>query len=161
MQRNSLPLPTGFGSIRRARPADIPRIVQMVGKLAAHHGDTPTLTPDDLQRDLFGDHPWLHVLVAEAGDQLVGYAAMCGQIRLQFGARGMDMHHLFTEVAYRGQGVGHSLVEACKIEARLLSCHYLNVGAHPDNLPAQAFYESLGFTRRDTHPPRFSMQLGE
>lgn len=84
---------------------------------------------------------------------------MCGLIQLQFGARGMDMHHLFIDPAFRRQGVGRSLVDACKLEAASLSCRYLAVGTHPDNHEAQAFYASLGFERRDAHPPRFSVRL--
>ncbi len=159
MERRFLPLPTSFGLIRRARPADSHRIVHMVGQLAAYHGDTPTLTHDDLLRDLFSEKPWISIVVAEIGGKPVGYAAMCGLIQLQFGARGMDMHHLFTDAAFRGQGVGRSLVEACKIEAVTLLCRYLAVGTHPDNHNAQAFYTSLGFERRDAHPPRFSIRL--
>lgn len=159
MERDTLPLHTDFGMVRSARSEDTERVVQMVGKLTTHHGDTPALTADDLARDLFGENPWIYVLVAEAGDDLVGYAAICGLIRLQFGMRGMDLHHLFTEAAFRGRGVGHSLVEACKLKAISLSCRYLTVGTHPDNHKAQSFYEGLGFERKDAHPPRFSIQL--
>ncbi|UIJ32725.1 GNAT family N-acetyltransferase [Cereibacter azotoformans] len=125
----------------------------MAVKLADHHGDTPTLTANDLIRDISGENPWLYVLVAEADGELVGYVARCRLIRLQFGLRGMDMHHLFTEAPFRGHGAGHSLVEASKIKARALSCSYMTVGTHPDNHKAQAFYEALGFERKDTHPP--------
>ncbi|WP_299822767.1 GNAT family N-acetyltransferase [uncultured Jannaschia sp.] len=159
MEPRSLPLATAFGSVRRACPADAPRIVEMVGRLATHHGDTATLTQDDLLRDLAGERPWITVLVAETDEKLVGYAAMCGLIQLQFGARGMDMHHLFTATEFRGRGVGRSLVEACRIEANAMSCRYLAVGTHPDNYDAQAFYTSLGFERRDAHPPRFVIRL--
>ena len=152
MEQTTFSLQTEFGVVRSARPADSTRIIQMVGCLAAHHGDSPDLTPDDLARDLFNENPWIFVLVAEAGGELVGYAAMCGLIRLQFGMRGMDMHHLFTEATFRRHGVGRSLVEACKIKARLLSCRYLTVGTHPDNDHAQAFYESLGFCLLYTSP---------
>jgi ribosomal protein S18 acetylase RimI-like enzyme len=159
MQKNSLPLQTDFGTVRCACPADAERIVQMVGNLASHHSDTPAITADDLIRDVFGVNPWIYMLVAEAGNELIGYVALCGLTRLQFGLRGMDMHHLFTEAAFRGRGVGHSLVEASKIRAIALSCHYLTVGTHPDNHRAQSFYEALGFERKDAHPPRFSIQL--
>jgi GNAT superfamily N-acetyltransferase len=159
MHKKSLPLQTGFGTVRCACPADAERIVQMVGSLASHHGDTPAITADDLIRDVFDVNPWIYMLVAETGDDLIGYVALCGLSRLQFGLRGMDMHHLFTEAAFRGRGVGHSLVEASKIRAIALSCHYLTVGTHPNNHKAQAFYEALGFERKDAHPPRFSIQL--
>lgn len=159
MPKNALPLQTEFGLVRCARQTDAERIVEMVGQLAAHHGDTATLTEDDLIRDISGDSPWLHVLVAQADEKLVGYAALCGLARLQFGLRGLDMHHLFTEPSYRGRGIGHGLVEASKIKASALLCGYMTVGTHPDNHKAQAFYESLGFERKDAHPPRFSIQL--
>jgi GNAT superfamily N-acetyltransferase len=132
----------------------------MVGKLAAHHGDTSILRPADIERVVFGPTPWIYVLVAETASDLVGSAAMCGLIRLQLGMRGIDMHHLFTEAAFRGQGVGRSLVDACKIKALSLSCGYMTVGTHPDNHAAQAFYEALGFERGNGSPPRFSIQLG-
>lgn len=159
MERHFLPLHTSFGVIRHACQADSPHIVQMIEQLAAHHGDTPTLTHDDLLRDLFSEKPWFSIVVADMGGKLIGYAAMCGLIQLQFGARGMDMHHLFTDAEFRGQGVGRSLVEGCKIEAITLLCRYLAVGTHPENLDAQAFYCSLGFERKDAHPPRFSIRL--
>ncbi|WP_313353143.1 GNAT family N-acetyltransferase [Paracoccus sp. (in: a-proteobacteria)] len=159
MERQSLPLQTDFGMVRCALPTDAERIVQMVGTLASHHGDTPAITINDLARDVFGVNPWIYVLVAQAGKDLIGYAALCGLTRLQFGLRGMDMHHLFTEAAFRGRGVGQRLVEASKIKAISLSCSYLTVGTHPNNHRAQAFYAALGFERKDAHPPRFSMQL--
>ena len=160
MQRNSLTLQTKFGSVRCARVADTERIISMVEKLAAHHDDTPALTADALIRDIIGVNPWIYVLVAEAQDELIGYAALCGLTRLHFGLRGMDIHHLFTEAAFRGRGVGRNLVAASKIKAIALSCSYLTVGTNPDNHKAQVFYESLGFERKDAHPPRFSIQLG-
>ncbi|MFT4150828.1 MAG: GNAT family N-acetyltransferase [Paracoccaceae bacterium] len=159
MQRKSLRLQTDFGTVRSAHLTDAQRIVQMVGMLASHHGDITTITVDELSRDVFGVNPWIYILVAEAGKELVGYAALCRLARLQFGLRGMDMHHLFTEATFRGRGVGHRLVEASKIMATSLSCSYLTVGTHPDNRRAQAFYAALGFERKDAHPPRFSIQL--
>lgn len=159
MQRKSLPLQTDFGTVRCAHPTDAERIVQMVGMLASHHGDIPAVTTDDLSRDAFGVNPWIYVLVAKAEKELVGYAALCGLTRLQFGLRGMDMYHLFTEPTFRGCSVGKQLVEARKIKAISLSCSYLTVGTHPDNHRAQAFYAALGFERKDSHPPCFSMQL--
>lgn len=159
MGQDTLLLQTHFGIVRDARPSDTDSIVQMVGKLAAHHGDAVTLTPEDLVRDAFGEKPWIHVLVAETDGELIGYAALCGLIQLQFGVRGLDMHHLFTEEKIRGRGIGTTLVDACKTKAKALSCRYLMVGTHLDNHKAQAFYEALEFMRRDGHPPRFSLRL--
>ncbi|WP_019955964.1 GNAT family N-acetyltransferase [Yoonia vestfoldensis] len=154
-----LPLKTDFGLIREAQPSDADCLLHLIGQLAAHHADTQTLSRDDLLRDAFSEAPWIHVMVAETDGRLVGYAALCGLIQLQFGARGMDMHHLFTEAAFCGRGVGRGLIQASRIKAVSLSCRYLAVGTHPDNLDAQGFYVAAGFVRKDAFPPRFSMLL--
>lgn len=147
--------------VRDARAEEAERLVQMVGRLAAHHGDTASLTAADLRRDAFGDTPWIHLLVAEVDGELAGYAALCGVIQLQAGARGADLHHLYVEPGCRGRRVGPALIEACKLRARALSCRYLTVGTRPDNLAAQAFYLSLGFELRPSYPPRFRLSLDD
>ena len=160
MEPRFLPLSTNFGIVRHARPSDGPQLVQMVGYLAEHHGDTSTLTLDDLKRDLFNDNPWISVVVAEKDDRLIGYAAMCALIQLQFGARGMDMHHLFTDASFRGQGVGRSLVEACKIDAITKSCRYLAVGTHPENrdvLRSSMCHLGSNVEMRIRHASRFDL----
>lgn len=153
------PLETPDVIVRAARAADTDRIVEMVDKLAAHHGDASGLTAEILRRDAFRTPPWLHLLVAEVQGAPAGFAALYGVAQLQFGARGMELHHLFVEDGYRGLGLGVALVEASADKARALLCRSLSVGTHPDNLKAQAFYLSLGFERRDSFPPRFRLML--
>lgn len=80
-------------------------------------------------------------------------------MQLQFGVRGTDLHHLYTDPGFRGRGVGRDPIEACKIKAALLSCRYLTVGTHPDTHRAQAFYQAQGCVQRDAHPPRFSIRI--
>lgn len=154
-----LPLKTTFGSVREACPDDTAGILRMVGKLAKHHGDTAQLTPDIIARDVFGQHPWAYVLVAEAEGGLIGYAMLVRLIQFQFGTRGMDMHHLFTEESFRGGKVGRAVVDACRIKAASLSCDFLTVGTHPDNHRAQKFYELQGFARKEGASPRFLTRI--
>lgn len=155
----SLPCQTGFGQVRMAVPSDADAIVDMAHRLAAHHGDAATLSRGDLLRDAFADPPWIYLILAEAEGMAVGYAVLCRLIRLQFGTRGFDLHHLFTEPAFRGRGVGTGLVDACGLKAKAMACDYLTVSTHPDNLAAQRFYESRGFVRRVGEAPRFAMRL--
>ncbi|WP_291726602.1 GNAT family N-acetyltransferase [Leisingera sp. F5] len=161
MEETSLPLNTSFGSIREAELSDAEEILRMVERMAAHHDDTSTLQAGTLARDVFSDNPWVHLLVAEAESRLAGYAALCGLAQLQFGVRGFDVHHLFTEAGFRRRGAGTNLVRASIHKSKSLSCKYLSVGTHPDNLEAQAFYASLGFKRREAFPPRFVIRLEE
>jgi ribosomal protein S18 acetylase RimI-like enzyme len=159
MEETTLPFKTSFGSIREAQSHDTDEILRMVEHMAAHHSDTSALSAEALARDVFSESPWLYLLVAEANSGLIGYAALCGLTQLQFGVRGFDMHHLFTDAEFRGRGVGSGLVRACIHKSKTLSCKYLSVGTHPENLQAQAFYTSFGFKRRDSFPPRFIMRF--
>lgn len=138
-------------SIRPIIETDIPDVVRMVHALAAHHGDTGYLTEADLRRDALGPHPWLHMLVAQGK----GYCALYRQGQVQFGVRGLEVHHLYVEPVARGSGLGRALMDAARIHAQSLGCRYLTVGTHVDNIAAQAMYHAIGFDRMDAAGPRF------
>ncbi len=157
----SLPLQTKNGIVRDARESEAERIVQMVGQLADHHQDKASLKSNDLVRHAFGERPWIFLLVAESRGRLVGYAALYGLMQLQSGERGVDLHHLFVEPAFRGSGFGAALVEGCKLKGRELDCRFMKVGTDPENLEAQAFYRACGFQRQNSYPPRFVLGLAE
>lgn len=145
------------------RPAvsdDLPAVVEMAHGLAAFHGDAATLTVETLTRDALGAPPWITLLVAEARGALIGYAALCPLVQVQYGVRGMDMHHLFVRAEARGTGAGHALIAASVQVSKAQGCRYLAVGTHPDNTAAQGFYERAGFSRT-TGGPRFRLKLEE
>ena len=138
---------------------DLPILIQMVYKLAAYHGDQATLTQEQLGNDLFGKNRWIFALVAEIDKQVVGYSVICPLIRLQFGSRGAEIHHLYVEELYRRCGVGASLVIATQAQACELGCDFMTVGTHPDNTGAQEFYLSHGYTQRQSSFPKFRINL--
>ncbi|MEP5031739.1 MAG: GNAT family N-acetyltransferase, partial [Marinomonas sp.] len=109
---------------------------------------------EDLRRDTLGAAPWVHVLIAEGA----GYAALCPMAQLQFGVRGMDLHHLFVVPEVRGDGVGRALVEASLALTKELGGRFMTVGTDPENFAAQDTYRALGFEQRDASGPRFSMK---
>jgi ribosomal protein S18 acetylase RimI-like enzyme len=162
MEMLSLPYQTTFGQVRMALASDADAVVEMAQKLAAHHGDRTSLSRVDLIGQAFSDPPWIHLVIAETDGLPIGYA-LCGLFQPCFGARSFDMQHLFAETAFRGRGVGTSLVEACKLKAKEMSCAYLTVSTHPNNQAAASFYETKGFLRcnDDGTGPRFGMQIGE
>lgn len=143
-------------TIRIACEEDFTAVLAMVNALAAHHGDTPALTQDALRRDARG---WYHVMVAEAENQIVGYAALLPTGQLQFGVRGIDLHHLYVLENRRGQGVGKGLIDAAIDHARKQGCAYVTVGTDPDNLAAQAVYLARGFERRAGAGARFRLLI--
>ncbi len=133
--------------LRPALPGDLPELTVMVTALAAHHGDDSQITPQTLSRDLFADPPWVRVLVAQQGPALAGYAALLPRYRLQFGQRGMDLHHLYVNPTQRGQGLGRRLIEASMAHAERAGCVALTVGTDSGNHHAQRLYEHIGFQK--------------
>lgn len=133
-------------TIRGAAAADLPQLAEFVAALAAQHGDSARIDAETLARDLFGPQPWLRVLVAEIGGRLVGYAALCPRMQLQFGQRGMDLHQLYLTPEVRGRGHGRRLVEAAEELARGLGCSYMTVSADAANWQARKVYLGCGFT---------------
>jgi GNAT superfamily N-acetyltransferase len=145
--------------IRPVSAADLDELLEMVEGLAAHHGDAALVTADDLARDCLGDAPWLRVIVAQRGARLLGYAALCPLAQLQFGARGMDMHHLFVRREARKQGVARALISASVELACALECQFLTVGTHPENEAAGQVYLASGFDALPPPGPRFRCLL--
>ena len=138
---------------------DVPAVLDMIRDLAAHHGDTPTVTQETLRRDALGEAPWYKVLVADREGMLRGYAVLIPLAQVQFGVRGMDMHHLFVRRQSRGAGVGRRLIDGSKDWCRRAGCRYLAVGTHPDNAAAAQVYRAAGFDPLPAPGPRFRIRL--
>ena len=68
------------------------------------------------------------MLVATIDEKVVAYASLMPVGQLQFGVRGMDMHHLFVLKEHRGVGVGRALINASLELSKQLSCKYMTVG---------------------------------
>lgn len=144
---------------RLAARRDLHAVLEMAHALAAHHGDTATLTLAQLERDTLGDAPWITLIVAERATTLLGYATLCPLVQMQFGVRGMDIHHLFVLPDARGQGVGRQLIDATIIQSQQMGCRYIMVGTHPDNTAAQDIYLAAGFEKAPIPGPRFRMKF--
>ena len=142
-------------TIRAPRPADLSELATMIAALAAHHGDAAETTPERLERDLFGPHPWISALVAEADEGLIGYAILVPMYRAEQAKRGMDLHHLFVADGHRGNGIGQHLVDCARLQALKSGCDFLSVSAATGNFAAHRFYEHMDFTPRPVTGMRF------
>jgi GNAT superfamily N-acetyltransferase len=133
-------------TIRAAKSPDLAELREMITELAAHHGDAAIVSQENLERDIFGRMPWITALVAEAGNELIGYAILVPLYRAQQGERGMELHHLYVRPAHRGTGIGRHLVGKAREHARIAGATYLSVSAATGNFQAHRFYESENFT---------------
>lgn len=146
-------------TIRQGRPRDVARIVAMIGELAAYHGDTATVSAEDLDRAIFDTRPWADLLVAELDGMMVGYAILWRLFRGVNGRRALELDHLYVAADHRGKGVGSRLVQAVIDHAHALGCGHVGVGTTPANTRAQAFYRDHGFQQTPGPGPRFRLSL--
>lgn len=142
-------------TIRPARPEDIAQLVTMITALAAHHGDAAQASAENLSRDLFGPQPWVTALVADSGEQLIGYAILAPLYRAQEGRRGMDVHHLYVADGHRGHGIGQHLMDRARAHALKAGCDFLSVSAATGNFAAHRFYEQMDFRPRPVTGMRY------
>lgn len=146
--------------IRSALPGDLPGLIDMITALAAHHDDTSPITPATLSRDLFSSPAWAQVLVAEGKDgQLAGYAALLPRYRMQFGQKGLDLHHLFIRPEWRGKGLGTRLIKAGLAVGEKMGCKAMTVGTDSENEAAQDIYLHLGFHPSPASGPSFVYRI--
>ncbi len=92
------------------------------------------------------------IWIAEAGDQVVGYA-FAWVIAHRGHSTYVDFDTFYIDdicvlEAFRRQGIGRRLFDACKDMARQLHCRNIDLGVWTFNREAIAFYESCGMTER-------------
>lgn len=134
--------------VRHARPADLPRIVELATEHAAYEKAAPPVP--DLERRLdallFGTPgPRLRCLVAQLpGGEVVGYATCAPELSTWEGREYLHMDCLFLRSGHRGRGLGALLIEAVVDEARKLGITEVQWQTPAWNEGAVRFYERLG-----------------
>ncbi|KAM3957111.1 thialysine N-epsilon-acetyltransferase [Aphomia sociella] len=132
--------------VRPARVADVPRIHAMIHELAAYEGmpDGPQLSVEDLIKDGFeSPFPWFFALVAERGDEILGYA-LCNRAYSSWTCRAFYVEDLYVVPAARRAGVAKALLQHLCQMALQQSVHRIDWHVLESNAPALAFYARLG-----------------
>lgn len=132
-------------SVRAVAPADVPRVWELVGELAAFEKleDLRTGSAAGLAALLFGAAPPLFGRVAERDGRIVGYALFHFTWSSFRTAPRLWLEDLYVEESARGTGAGEALFRAFAAEAVARGC----ARAHWEVLdwnPARTFYERLG-----------------
>ena len=101
-------------AVRPARPADVPRIWEMLRGLAVYEKLEHEVsgTRERLAADLFGPRPPVECLVAESGQGLVGYALVYPRYSSFRTVPSLWLEDLFVEPEARGRGAGRALLAA-------------------------------------------------
>jgi GNAT superfamily N-acetyltransferase len=136
----------GASRVRPARPADIPRIYELMCGLADYERllDEVTGTVEELDDALFGATPAAECLVLEQEGTLAGYALFLPVFSSFRTRRRMWLEDLYVDPAARAAGGGRLLMAA--LSRLCLDRGILGIGwiVLDWNDPAIGFYQRLG-----------------
>lgn len=142
-------------TIRPAKEADAPRIVEFVRALAAFENEPLEhikITPEDIVRDGFGTSPRFEVLMADRDGASIGFALFFHTYSTWEGRPGIYIEDLYVEESARGSGAGLQLMAAVAGLAEERDCGRLELSVLHWN-PARKFYERLGMEHSDKWLP--------
>ena len=134
------------GVIRRAQPADVPAIYQLIRDLAEYERGLSevTATEEDVRRSLFGPEPAVFAHVAEHEGRVAGFALWFLNYSTWVGRHGIYLEDLYVTPELRGHGLGRALL--AELAALCVERNYgrLEWWVLDWNEPALGFYGALG-----------------
>jgi len=122
----------------------------MVLRLAESTGgrDKVRSVTRDFAEAISGNHPAIHVLLAEQDQQPMGIAILFLTFSTWRGTRGVYVQDIFVAPDARGTGLGKELIEAAAKWAAAQGADHLRLSVDQDNVAAQSFYDAIGLTYR-------------
>ena len=129
----------------------MPLILTLIGELAEYErlSHEVVATEDTLQEWLFGEKPVADVLIAEEGAEVVGFALFFHTFSTFLGRPGIYLEDLYVRPAFRGRGVGKTMLMHLARLAKERGCGRLEWSVLDWNEPSIRFYESLGAVAMD------------
>jgi GNAT superfamily N-acetyltransferase len=132
--------------VRQALESDVDRIHSLILELATYErsADQVKATPDQLRAALFGTQPAAYALVAESGDEVVGFALYFRNFSTWEGVHGIYLEDLYVKPEHRGAGHGKALLRSLAALAVERGYARLEWAVLNWNQPSIDFYRSLG-----------------
>lgn len=133
-------------TIREARPADVPVILQLIHDLALYEREPDAVknTVESLHGALFGDRPTIYAHVAETQGQTQGFALWFLNYSTWEGVNGIYLEDLYVRPEARGAGLGKALLANLAKIATERGYARVEWSVLNWNEPSIRFYESLG-----------------
>ena len=136
-------------TVREAREADVPRVLELYRQLSLGPEDS-SREPDPVgSREAFtamAAHPGYHLLVAEEDGTVLGSAVVVVLPGFTHGNRPWAVvEYVVVDGAARGRGIGRALMERAADLARQAGCYKLMLNSNKQRPDAHRFYKSLGY----------------
>ncbi|MFJ6482095.1 MULTISPECIES: GNAT family N-acetyltransferase [unclassified Streptomyces] len=140
--------------VRPARAEDEPEILELARSVWSRVSEPgPERAADAAVFD--ERHPVEGFLVAERGQEIVGYVAQAPASPLETNRHVRHVQGLAVRESARGSGVGQALVEAACAAARAGGARRMNLRVLGHNEPAQQLYRRCGFAVVGVLPEEF------
>jgi len=138
-------------TIRNATPDDAHSILSLIKELALFEKelDAVKTTEEDIIRDGFGDNPYFNCIVAEDGDQIIGFALFYFCWSTWTGRPSMFLEDLYVKESERGSGAGKKLLKHCAQVAVEKNCARFEWEVLDWNQGARDFYHKIGARHMD------------
>jgi len=132
--------------LREATREDVPAIVGLIADLALYERQPEDCHADPrlLEDHLFGPKPFVEVVVAEIGPEIVGFALFFHNYSTWLTRPGLYLEDLFVKPERRGLGIGKALLVHLARTAVARGCGRMEWAVLTWNEPAIGFYKSLG-----------------
>lgn len=133
-------------TIRLGERADVPVIADLIRGLARYERleHEVAMTPERLEKTLFGTRPFAETLIAEEDGEPVGFALFFHNYSTFLARPGVYLEDLFVRESQRGKGVGKALLVKLAAIAVERECGRLEWAVLDWNKDAIGFYERLG-----------------
>ncbi|MEQ8585534.1 MAG: GNAT family N-acetyltransferase [Thalassobaculaceae bacterium] len=134
--------------VRAMTAEDAGRVVEMIAALSAHEGaPPPPMDREALIGWSLGREARFSALVADIDGAVIGYALFHDGFHIGRGSPGTLLMDLFVEPAHRRRRVARALIAAVVRATVARGGDWITWQAHPRNVEALAFYESVGARR--------------
>ncbi len=107
----------------------------------------PLGTQEELEKIIADEN--VVFVAAKDGERIVGMGT--SYLVQKFGKKTGFVEDVVVDEAYRGQGLGQSVMEVLIEESRKAGATQLYLTSGHDRLAAQKLYEKLGFKKKDTN----------
>lgn len=132
--------------VRQAGIEDVPLILAFIRELAEYERLSDAVMADEaaLAATLFGDKPFAEVWLARWNGEDAGFALFFHNYSTFLAKPGIYLEDLFVRPAFRGRGIGKSLLTQLAQLAVARGCGRLEWSVLNWNTPAIGFYQALG-----------------
>jgi len=143
--------------ITLARIEDIPGLCELLGLLFTQEAEfkpDETLQSEGLRQIISTPDNGCILTLRDADSRIIGMANLLFTISTALGGRVALLEDMVIRPDARGKGLGTMLIQAAINQAKQSGCKRITLLTDHDNLAAQGFYQSQGFTPSAMLPMR-------